>query len=61
LASQCEGISDMVKNKCMQKAATDESKAFFYKMIGDYYRYVAECAADEKLSTVKNGALESYQ
>jgi hypothetical protein len=45
----------------MKVASTDETKAFFYKMIGDYYRYVAECAADEKLSTVKNGALESYQ
>ena len=25
-------------------AETDETKAFFLKMIGDYYRYVAECA-----------------
>jgi hypothetical protein len=37
-------IVDIVKEMCMAVAATDETKAFFYKMIGDYYRYVAECA-----------------
>ena len=30
-------------------------------MIGDYYRYVAECAQGDQLETVKNGALENYQ
>ena len=30
-------------------------------MIGDYYRYVAECAQGDQLDTVKNGALENYQ
>jgi len=29
-------------------------------MIGDYYRYVAECAKGDQLDTVKNGALEAY-
>ena len=37
-------IVQIVKDLCMKVAATDETKAFFYKMIGDYYRYVAECA-----------------
>ena len=44
LYDQCLSIVDIVKSKCMDVAATDETKAFFYKMIGDYYRYVAECA-----------------
>merc|ERR1712080_665188 len=34
--------------------------AFFYKMIGDYYRYVAESAHDSTLEEVKNGALQGY-
>jgi hypothetical protein len=42
----------------MNAASTDESKAFFYKMIGDYYRYVAE--APKYLEEVKEGALENY-
>ena len=61
LYNQCIAIVDIVKNSCMHVASTDETKAFFYKMIGDYYRYVAECANGDQLDTVKNGALENYQ
>ena len=38
-------IVELVKGPCMAVASDDESKAFFYKMIGDYYRYVAESAS----------------
>ena len=60
LYTNCMTIVNIVKNQCMQVAADDESKAFFYKMIGDYYRYVAESASPDKLEEVKNGALEGY-
>ena len=53
-------IVDTVKNSCMKVAATDETKSFFYKMIGDYYRYVAECTDASKIEEVKKGALEYY-
>jgi len=42
-----------VEGKCIKLAAEDESKAFFQKMIGDYYRYVAESATEDKLESVK--------
>jgi hypothetical protein len=45
----------------MSLASDDESKAFFYKMIGDYYRYVAESADGSKLEEVKSGADEGYK
>ena len=61
LFNQCISIVDIVKQECMKVASTDETKAFFYKMIGDYYRYVAECAQADKLDSVKNGALENYK
>ena len=54
-------IVTVVKNKCLGLANDDESKAFFYKMIGDYYRYVAESAHDAVLEEVKQGALEGYK
>jgi 14-3-3 protein epsilon len=61
LFDQCIQIVNNVKNSCMGVASTDESKAFFQKMMGDYYRYVAEVAAGEQLETVKKGALENYE
>jgi hypothetical protein len=60
LYDQCMKIVNIVKNKCLSLASDDESKAFFYKMVGDYYRYVAESARDATLEQVKNGALEGY-
>jgi hypothetical protein len=51
-------IVKIVDENCMKAATTDESKAFFYKMIGDYYRYVAE--APKYLEEVKSGALNNY-
>ena len=46
-------VVNIVKNQCMGVAADDESKAFFYKMIGDYYRYVAESASADTKEQVK--------
>ena len=60
LFDQCVGIVDLVKDNCMKLAANSESKAFFQKMVGDYYRYVAESAQGDKLTQVKNGALDFY-
>ena len=54
-------IVQMVKSRCLKHSTDDESKAFFQKMIGDYYRYVAESAQADKLEEVKNGALDGYK
>ena len=61
LYDKCMTIVKCVQNKCIQLAKEDESKAFFQKMIGDYYRYVAESAHDAILEEVKQGALVGYQ
>jgi hypothetical protein len=45
----------------MKVAATDETKAFFSKMMGDYCRYVAECTEGSTLDDAKNGALKNYK
>ena len=60
LFNQCLSIVNLVKDKCIRLAANSESKAFFLKMAGDYYRYIADSAQGDKLNEVKNGALEYY-
>jgi len=38
-----------------------ESKAFFIKMVGDYYRYIAENAKGAQMESVKTEALKAYE
>ena len=61
LYDQCMKIVRIVKDKCLGLAVDNESKAFFQKMIGDYYRYVAESASEGTLEEVKQGALSGYK
>ena len=51
----------MIKNDAMKALADPEGKAFFLKMVGDYYRYMAESAAAELLAQARDGALEYYK
>lgn len=44
LYRDCENIIEMIRSKVLNKAAEPEAKAFFVKMVGDYYRYIAETA-----------------
>jgi len=60
LYEKCMKIVTTVEGKCLKLAADNESKAFFQKMIGDYFRYVAESAAEDKLQSVKDGAMKGY-
>jgi len=53
-------IINMINNDVLAKDCEAEPKAFFVKMVGDYYRYIAENAKDGLLEEVKNKALESY-
>ena len=40
---------------------SEEAQVFFYKMKGDYYRYIAEYAVAEKRNAAAQKALQSYQ
>ena len=42
-------------------ATTEDSKVFYYKMKGDYYRYKAEFTSDEAKKDAANKSLEGYQ
>ena len=60
LYEDCENVIQIIKSKVLSKQAENEPKAFFVKMVGDYYRYIAETATGEKLEKVKGEALKAY-
>ncbi len=61
LTADCQKIIDMIQNKVLSKPLNGgESKAFFIKMQGDYYRYIAENAKGHLLEQVKQLALKAY-
>ena len=50
----------MINNLVLSKSCDGEPKAFFIKMVGDYYRYIAENAKGDNLDKVKQSALNAY-
>lgn len=60
LYDDCEKIIRIVREKVLTQPSEGEPKAFFVKMVGDYYRYIAETADGAKLEQVKNEALKAY-
>ena len=61
LTADCETVIKMINDKVLAKECGNEPKAFFVKMVGDYYRYIAENATDAKLEEVKQKALQNYE
>lgn len=53
LREDCERIIKIITDKVTAHSCEAEAKAFFVKMIGDYYRYIAENAKDEAHEEVK--------
>ena len=60
LFADCESIIEIIQSKILAKGCENEAKAFFDKMVGDYYRYISESAQGDKLEEVKTKALEAY-
>lgn len=61
LQKDCQNIINMIKNDAMKSLQDAEGKAFFLKMVGDYYRYMAESAQADLLAQARDGALEHYK
>jgi len=60
LTADCQRVVNMIEEKVLVKATDGEAKAFFVKMVGDYYRYIAENAKDSLLEEIKQKALKAY-
>merc|ERR1711963_922801 len=46
----CDDILGVLKSNLIPSAATGESKVFYYKMQGDYHRYLAEFLVNDERS-----------
>lgn len=51
---------DIIKDKLLPKSNEIEARAFYLKMIGDYYRYIAENARGDALVEASDNAIEYY-
>ena len=60
LYADCDNIIDIVNTKVLSKTGEPEAEAFFVKMVGDYYRYIAETAQGDHLESTKTKALQAY-
>jgi 14-3-3 protein epsilon len=61
LAKICEDILQVLDEHLIKKAVPGESKVFYYKMKGDYHRYLAEFATGDKRKDAATAAHEAYK
>lgn len=59
LEDVCNDVLKVLTDYLLPKAESGESKVFYYKMKGDYHRYLAEFAFGEKRNDAAAAALES--
>merc|ERR1711924_305222 len=57
----CGEILDLIDKNLLPAATNGESKVFYYKMKGDYYRYIAEFSEGDKKSQAAESAKGAYQ
>ncbi|KAJ7939707.1 14-3-3 protein [Mycena leptocephala] len=60
LTEICDDILDVLDKHLIPSAVSGESKVFYYKMMGDYHRYLAEFTASDKRTDSADKALEAY-
>merc|ERR1711957_241900 len=57
----CGKILSLMKDKLIPAAGAGESKVFYHKMMGDYYRYIAEFTDGDKKTKAAEDARLSYE
>ena len=54
LYKDCDTVIQLIKTKVLSKqTGNEEARSFFVKMVGDYYRYIAEAASGDRFEAVK--------
>ena len=57
----CGRVLNLIDEYLLKRATSDESKVFYLKMKGDYYRYLAEFSVGDKNTEVANNSMNSYK
>ena len=57
----CNDILKLLDETLISSASAGESKVFYYKMKGDYFRYLAEFVTGDKRKDVADKSLAAYQ
>lgn len=56
----CKDVLEILDNNLIDSAKSDESKVFYYKMKGDYHRYLAEFSTEAERKDAAQMSLEAY-
>lgn len=57
----CKDVLELLDKYLIAKASNAESKVFYLKMKGDYYRYLAEVAVGDSRTSVVDDSQQAYQ
>ena len=60
LTNICKDVLDVLDQHLIPSSSTGESKVFYYKMKGDYHRYLAEFLAGQVRKDAGESSLASY-
>jgi 14-3-3 protein epsilon len=61
LSEICQDILNTIDSNLIPSSSTGESKVFYYKMKGDYYRYLAEFKIGSDRKEAAEQSLKAYQ
>ena len=61
LTKMCNNVISVIDNTLSKRAEDNEAKVFYWKMNGDYNRYIAEYAQGELKQKVADNALAAYK
>jgi 14-3-3 protein epsilon len=61
LVDICNDILSIIEDSLIPNSTSEEAKVFYYKMKGDYHRYLSEFQTGDARKTSASSALDAYQ
>ena len=61
LCNICNDILGIIESSLIPNSTSEEAKVFYYKMKGDYHRYLSEFQQDDVRKASASAALDAYQ